>query len=512
MILRTGNKKQMNSHANKIFKIIILGGGTAGWMSAISLQHKWKDKNISITLIESPDIGIVGVGEGSTPSLKNFFDDVEIEESEWMKECNATYKVGIRFDGWSSEPGFESYRHPFPTQLDAFSSNGFAQHCYLRRSSIDINSHPDQFFLQSYLAEKSMSPIAGYSFPFTNFYGYHFDSGMLGQYLAKVAVARGVSHLQEKVVDVKLKDNGEIESLIFDNQNEIEADFFIDCSGVSGYLIQKTLNVPFHSYKDNLFNDSAVVLPTKTSSPLRSETISTALKNGWAWDIPLTNRTGNGYVYSSQYCNSDQAETELREKLGLLDSDVEARHLKMNVGRVDKHWSKNCLAIGLSQGFIEPLEATALHIVQASILEFILNFEEGDFTNKNQDKYNQIINSRFEGVRDYIVAHYRINSRNDTPYWKDNANNQHLSESLIRLLNAWTGGLKHDIDEEIKQQDIGKYFPLDSWRILLAGYGFFPKNALSDLKASSQLFDIEKHQEFLQRCGVNYKLQDEFLG
>ena len=497
----------MESTNIKPFNFVILGGGTAGWMCAIYLQDKWKDKNISITLVESPDIGIVGVGEGSTPSLKNFFDDVGIEESEWMKECNATYKVGIRFDGWSAVQGCESYRHPFPNQLDGYSSQGFTQYCHLRRSSYKVNAHPDQFFLQSYLAEINRSPLPATSFPFTSYYGYHFDSGLLGKFLSIKATKRGVEHLQKKVVDVKQDQQGNIQALMFENGGSIDGDLFIDCSGFVGYLIQKTLKVSFRSYKDNLFNDSAVVMPTDAANPLRTETISTTLKNGWAWDIPLTNRTGNGYVYSSQYCSDDEAETELREKLGLLDSEVEARRLKMKVGRVENHWVKNCLAIGLSQGFIEPLEATALHIVQVTILEFMLNFEEGGFTDKNRDKYNKVVNGRFEGVHDYIVAHYRLNSRNDTEYWKDNAQNQKLSPSLIQLLNAWSGGIKNDLDVEIIQQNIGQYFPLVSWQILFSGYGFFPNGKLKPVEQHDQLFDIVKHQNFLERCALNYKAQ-----
>jgi len=492
---------------NGPFNFVILGGGTAGWMCALYFQNKWKGKNIAVTLVESPQIGIVGVGEGSTPSLKNFFDDVEIDESEWMKDCNATYKVGIRFDGWSSAPGFESYRHPFPNQVDGFSTEGFAQYCHMRRTFMDINAHPDQFFLQSYLAERNMAPLAAKSFPFTSYYGYHFDSALLGKFLAKTAVKRGVEHVQARVVSAKQGSDGNIQTLVFENEGVISADFFIDCSGFIGYLVQKTLQVPFQSYKNNLFNDAAVVMPTDVADPLRSETISTTLNNGWAWDIPLTNRTGNGYVYSSQYCSDDEAETELREKLGLLDSDVEARHLKMKVGRVENHWVKNCLAIGLSQGFIEPLEATALHLVQVTILEFMLNFEEGNFSAANRDKFNTIVNRRFERVRDYVVAHYRLNSRNDTDYWRDNAKNQNLSNSLVKLLQAWTGAIKNDIGEEIIQQNIGQHFSEVSWRILFAGYGFFPEGNLKPVPKSDQLFDMNKHQEFLKCCALNYKKQ-----
>ncbi len=493
--------------------IVILGGGTAGWMAANYLIKQWKAKGIEVTLIESPEIGIVGVGEGSTPSLKNFFDDIEISESEWMPECNATYKVGITFENWSTHSGFEKYCHPFPCEIDAFSSAKFAHNCRLRRFGYDLDVHPDNYFLQSYMSNHKLAPVAAHTFPFTNYYGYHFDSGLLGQYLGKVAVQRGVRHLQRKVTDAEVNEQGEIASLKFDDGESISADLFIDCSGFYSFLLQKTLAVEFIPFSDNLFNDSAVVLPTPREGKLNSMTISTALKHGWAWDIPLTSRTGNGYVYSSQFCSTDEAETELRAKLNLLDSDVEARHLKMKVGRVKHHWHKNCLALGLSQGFIEPLEATALHLVQVTIQEFMLNYEEGDFTSQNQEKFNQIVNGRFEGVRDYIVAHYRLNSRNDTEYWRANAANQNLSESLIRILNCWTGRLKHDIDDEILQQGIEQYFPIDSWRILLAGYGFFPPLKADNKPLDSrQMIDMEQHKDFIQRCAMNYRTQDDVLG
>ncbi len=506
---------------DKPLNIVILGGGTAGWMAANYMIHQWADKNINITLVESPDIGIVGVGEGSTPSLKNFFDDVGITESEWMPQCNATYKVGIRFDGWSSVKGFESYNHPFPNELDRIYSAQFAQNCKARRLDYDVEVHPDQFFLQSLLGSQQKSPVSTSNFPFDTAYGYHFDSGLLGQFLAKIAKQRGVNHVQARMLNTNLHENGNIGSLTLDNNpnnnQTLKADFFIDCSGFRSVLLQQALGVKFESFAKNLFNDAAVVMPTPAGKTLNSITISTAMTNGWAWDIPLTNRTGNGYVYSSQYSSADDAETELRAKLNLLDSPIEARHLKMKVGRVAKHWHKNVLGIGLSQGFIEPLEATALHIVQVSILEFMLNFEAGNFTHQFQDKYNDIINRRFESVRDYIVAHYRLNSRANNPqtdsqYWRDNSQNQNLSNSLIHILNSWTGGLKHDIDIEINRQNIGQYFPVDSWRILLAGYGFFPSDQAT--KSGTEIphnVDVKKIQHKLFTCTQQFLSQQDAL-
>ncbi|MGI9221418.1 MAG: tryptophan halogenase family protein, partial [Woeseiaceae bacterium] len=330
--------------------IVILGGGTAGWITANALIASWGGKGVEVTLIESPDIGTVGVGEGSTPRLKHFFNAIGVDESEWMPKCNATYKNGITFANWTNKPGFEHYYHPFPARTDEHTTGAFYINTLLRRRGEDVHAHPDRFFLSARLSEERRGPIPNESFPFEIEYGYHFDANLVAEFLRNKAISKGVQHVQCKVQGVNQSATGDIESLITDSEDTIDGDFFIDCSGFAGALIQQTLEVPFHSFAENLFNDAAVVLPTQQMDDIASQTVSTALKHGWAWEIPLTHRIGNGYVYSSAFCSADAAETELRETLGLLESDTEARHLEMKVGRVENHWERNCLAIGLSQG------------------------------------------------------------------------------------------------------------------------------------------------------------------
>ncbi|WP_440053326.1 tryptophan halogenase family protein [Pseudoalteromonas sp. T1lg65] len=484
-------------------KIVILGGGTAGWMAANLMARSWLDKNIQITLVESPDIGIIGVGEGSTPQFKSFMDFIDVPESEWMPACDATYKNGIRFIDWSTRAGFESYFHPFPAQPDDYSAPAFFHNSYVRRKAIEVDGHPDPFFLATYLAEHAKAPIAAESFPFEINYGYHFDSGKLGLFLAEKAKQFGVTHVSATVQQVRQAVNGDIAALVTDSGQEIAGDIFIDCSGFAGFLHQQTLGVEFESFSNNLFNDSAVVLATEQGAVISSETQSVARKFGWSWHIPLTSRIGNGYVYASQYCNADQAETELRAALGLLDSPVEARHLKMKVGQVKHHWYKNCLAIGLSQGFIEPLEATALHIVQETVQSFIECYQDGQFTDRLQQKHNQSLNERYQAIRDYIVAHYRVNSRTDTQYWLDNANNNQLSRSLYDVLQVWVSG--KNLSDELDRQDIDKYYPSVSWHCLLAGYGIYPEQ--SQLIKGNELanrYDVNKIKEYIRRCGLNF--------
>ena len=237
---------------------------------------------------------------------------------------------------------------------------------------------------------------------------------------------------------------------------------------------------------------------------------ATALEVGWVWKIPLTNRIGNGYVYSSAFKSADEAETELRIHLGMLDSDTPARHLKMNVGQVRRSWVRNCLAIGLAQGFIEPLEATALHIVQATVEGFMDAFEAEDFTDKGASILNTEIAARYDGIRDYIVAHYRVNGRSDTDYWRANAANQHLSDSLKEIMSCWfTGG---DLKAEIAKQDIAKYYPALSWHCLLGGYGTYPDDAkIKPAEDGLALADMAKIDAFVAGCAQNFPSHDDAL-
>ncbi|WP_340678866.1 tryptophan halogenase family protein [Paraglaciecola sp.] len=488
------------------FKIVILGGGTAGWMTANLMAARWKDKNLHLTLVESPDVGVVGVGEGSTPSLQNFFQEIGVKDSEWMPKCNATYKNGITFEGWTSISGFERYCHPFPSPIDVHTFPKFDKNCQLRRHSFDVEAHPDRFFLGSYLSQNQRSPKANYNFPFDHPNGYHFDSGLLGKFLRNKAQQRGVEYLQRHVSGVKQKENGEVSSLIFNEEELLEADFFVDCTGFAGLLLQKTLKVPFISLDKVLFNDTAVVVATpRNENDVNSQTKSTALKYGWAWDIPLTSRTGNGYVFSSKYCTTEEAETEFRQHLGLLDADVDVKTVKWKQGRLEKSWSKNCLAVGLSQGFVEPIEAMALHLVYNSIGHFITEFENGNFTNQNQQRYNQITDRAFDGVVDYILAHYRMNSRRDTDYWRDNAENQNITPSFMAIVQSWLGASQNSLAEEIKKYDTGIFFPLVSWQILFAGYGVFPpQENIRPQSKRNQSVNMDELEDFIQRCGSNY--------
>ena len=493
-----------------IRKIVIVGGGSAGWMCAMTLAASLLPKGIEIEVLESPVVGIIGVGEGSTPWLRGFFDSLGIEESEWMPACNATYKAGITFDGWSTRPGFESYFHPFASMLDNLTMTQFVYNSNARINGVDVHAHPNRFFISSKLAELCLAPKPNRNFPFDVWYGYHFDAVLLGQFLQKKAIERGVKYRSCHIKHVQLKESGDIDSVVTADGEAIAADFFIDCTGFAGLLIQKALNTPYVSFADNLFNDAAVAMPTPISEDIPPQTVSTAMKNGWTWKIPLTNRYGNGYVYSSAFCSAEQAERELREHLGLLDSPVEARHLKMKTGRVTKHWNRNCVAVGLSQGFIEPLEATALLFIQRTISKFVDHLEAGDVNEAAQDRFNQGVNEHFEGTRDYIVTHYKTNSRTDTDYWRANTANANLSEPLQQLYRKWMSG--ESIVSDINKGTLGRGYPVFSWYCIMSGTGIFPDagslRAPTKKEARYKLTEIDN---LLERSALNFPKHRDLL-
>src|SRR5256884_4661074 len=490
--------------------IAIVGGGTAGWMTALILARSLMDRGVQITLLESPTVGIIGVGEGSTPWLRGFFDSLGIEEAEWIPACHATYKCGIAFDGWSTKPGFERYFHPFASMLDNLTMKQFVHNVEARVNGANLHAHPDRFFIAARLAANRRAPKAREDFPFDVWHGYHFDAVLLGQFLHKKALERGVRYQSCHVTHATLDSAGAIASVTTQEGETIAADLFVDCSGFAGLLIDKALHTPYVSFASNLFNDAAVAIPSPIGASIPSETVSTALQHGWAWKIPLTSRYGNGYVYSSQFSSADEAETEVRQHLGLLESDAPARHLKMKIGRVTKHWNKNCLAVGLAQGFIEPLEATALLFIQRTVTAFVEFLEAGDLSEAAHERFNQRVNDHFEGTRDYIVTHYKTNTRQDTEYWRANSANLNLSDDLKKLYSLWMAG--ESIAADVGRQAIGKGYPVFSWYCIMSGMGIFPDP--QDLRPAAppdNRYSMEEIDNLLQRSTLNFRSQRDVL-
>jgi hypothetical protein len=485
--------------------VVILGGGTAGWMTANLLNRRWAEQGTKISLIESSSIGIIGVGEGSTPQFKAFFETLGIEESEWMPKCNATYKAGIEFEGWSDKPGYERYFHPFPTNVDLYTQGQFFYSTRVRRAGRDVPAHPDPFFVPTRIAREGRAPLAPPNFPFNIGYSYHFDAHLIGAYLREYGTARGIEHVDARIASVELDEKGDVKALVADDGRRFEADFFVDASGFRAAIIEGALKEPHRPFGENLFNDRAVVAPTPLPrSGVQACTKSIAKSAGWIWNIPLSNRVGNGYVYSSRYIDPNTAEIEFREHLGLAE-DAEVRHLQMKCGRIERTWVRNCLAVGLAQGFLEPLEATALHIVMSSVESFLANWESD-----KRDEFNTAIAARYEGIRDYLVCHYRTAQRRDTDYWRDATSNNILSDSLKRIINAWFRA--EDLEQEVIRQDIGKYYMPVSWHCMLAGYGNFPgADLLKPPGPDVVQLDMADIERFVGGCAMNFPPLDEAL-
>lgn len=486
--------------------VIVLGGGTAGWMTANLLERRWSGSGTRVLLIESKSIGIIGVGEGSTPQLKAFFDEIGVGEAEWMRRCNATYKAGIEFEGWSSRPGFERYFHPFPTDIDGFTQGKFFYSTRARRTGRDVPAHPDLFFVPTRIARQGLAPLAPTNFPFVVSYGYHFDAHLIGEFLGDIGTRRGIEHIDARIATIELDEEGNVKALVADDGRRFEADFFVDASGFRAAIIEGALKEPHRSFAENLFNDRACVAPTPHGAgPVHAFTRATAKSAGWIWRIPLTNRIGNGYVYSSRYIDPKDAATELRDHLGLA-ADAEVRQLQMKCGRIERTWVKNCLAVGLAQGFLEPLEATALHIVLATVNAFLEAWDKDE-----KARFNDAIARRYEGIRDYLVCHYRTARRRDTDYWRDATSLDTLSNSLKDLITAWFTGA--DLEQEVLRQSIAGYYSPASWHCMLAGYGNFPDDEL--LKppgADITPIDMAEIERFVSGCAMNFPIHADALG
>jgi len=455
----------------KLNRIVILGGGTSGWMAAAAFASKALFKDIEITLIESKSIGTIGVGEGSTPYLKTFMKNLGFAESQWMQSCDSTYKTGISFDNWNGP--MSSYFHPFYSALDVKPAEVFFNFANARRRGMSSHIKGDRFFIAGHLANHSLIPKTEKKLPAEQEYGYHFDALKLAKLLKEYACKNKVKHITGDVKDANQDKEGNISSLILSDGSYLEGDLFIDSSGFNSFLINKKLKVPFLSFSDELINDSAVAVSTQKSdySKVTNFTRSKALKAGWMWQIPLTSRMGNGYVYSSKYLSKKEAEKELSDELKLNSNEMKFRHFKMNVGMYKTSWRKNVLAVGLSHSFIEPLEATALMITQWTIEKFIKLMQEQNKPYENkQTELNDELTRLILGVKDYVQAHYLTSKRNDTAYWQDITSIEPCSHRLSSLLNTWKMG--DDFDYFLYQNEKEMAYFRPSWYALLAGMDY----------------------------------------
>ena len=461
-------------------KILIVGGGSSGWMTA-ALFGKLFQGLYDVELVESEAIGTVGVGEATIPAIKKFNELLALDEAEFMQRTQATFKLGIEFVDWTRKG--HRYIHGFGVIGQDWEWLR-CHHYWLRANqkgrardfadySINTAAALQNKFMQP-RADMADSPIGHIA------YAFHFDASLYARYLRAFAEQHGVRRTEGKIVDVEVRESGDIASVTLEGDRRIEADFFIDCSGFRALLIEQTLKTGYEDWTHWLPCDRAMAVPCARTEPLVPLTRSTAREAGWQWRIGLQHRTGNGLVYSSRYIDDDSAEKLL---LSNLDGEQLANpnKLRFTTGKRRKMWNRNCVAIGLAAGFLEPLESTSLHLVQSAAVRLVRLFPDGELDQANIDEFNRQSDFEWERIRDFIILHYWATERDDSDFWRY-CRAMDLPDTLQRKIDLWrSNGRIFREDEEL--------FSEESWIQVFIGQGIIPRayDPLVGIKSDAQI-------------------------
>lgn len=488
---RTGEEGAL---AEPLSQITIVGGGTAGWMAAAMLDaflnRSGGGERLAIRLIESPDAPTIGVGEATVPAMPRLLQQIGVDEDVFFKRCNASFKLAVKFVDWNVDESGAPYffLNPFnsPPMIRGIDAGAYFQ----RFSDGDPRAYARWTGLSSDLIEGCKAP-GRLSGAFANShvgYAYHLDAGAFAGLLKEVAVGRGVEHVLDHVDDVELApegigDDGRIAALHLRKGGRTEVDLVIDCTGFQGLLINKALGTPFESYGQWMLNDRAlaVQIPHKDKSKLEPATRSTALGAGWSWRVPLFHRVGTGYVFSSAFRTDEEAKAEFLAHLGLTEEEAQPRVLPMRVGRTERSWVGNCVALGLSGGFVEPLESTAIYMIEVGIRQLARLLPDKDFAPPLARRYNLEVKRLYEEVRDFIAAHYQLSNRDDTPYWREARQPEHAPERLKENLEVWSYTLPEPMDLETAH-----LFDYGTWTAVLFGKGFYRDKRIARLDSLSE--------------------------
>lgn len=486
---------------NKIQNIVIAGGGTAGWMAAAAFS-KLLGKNLNITLVESDEIATIGVGEATIPPIRTFHKLLGIDEQELMRITNATFKLGVGFENWGQEG--KNYIHSFgATGKECWA--GEFHHFWLHGLQNGINADFGDYCYELQAAKAQKFALSKNT-PIN--YAYHLDATIYAKYLREFSENLGVTRIEGKIQQVsKDHKSGNISSLTLISGQVIDGDFFIDCTGFRGLLIEQALHTGFDDWSHWLPCDSAIAVQTKTISDPIPYTRSIAHKNGWQWKIPLQNRVGNGLVFCSKYCSDEEALDTLTKNI---EGDIltEPRVIKFNTGRRRKGWNKNCVALGLSAGFIEPLESTSIHLIMSGIIRLLRLFPFDGIYQSAIDEYNTKLDSELNAVRDFIILHYKATQREDSDFWL-HCKNMEIPPSLAHKIQLFKETGRVFLDD-------GDIFRVDSWTQVMLGQGIMPtqyhkiadimnekelNHFMSSLKASiaNAVEKLPSHADFIQQ-------------
>jgi tryptophan halogenase len=448
-----------------IKKITIVGGGTSGWIAAAVLANSLPRDQVSIELVETEEIESLGVGESTIPPFLNLIRKLDIPEKEFIKATEATYKLGIKFVNWHRNRDF--YFHPFGAIGSPIEGHEFYQ-CWSRAREQDRSLSLQDFSPCSVMATKGKfffpqyarnTPIGGAN------YALHVDAQKVSAYLANYAKSRGVKHTLGRVQQVQQKDNGFISHLILDDGRVVHGDFFIDCSGFKSILLGESLKVDFVDWSKYLPCDRAVAIKTKPDGSPPPFTCATAQKAGWSWRIPLANAVGHGYVYASEFCTDQQAKSTLLRSLSA-ETISDSRTIKFRCGYHRESWRHNCLSLGLASGFIEPLEATAIHLITRGLNFFLRYYPDENCHPALIREFNRCMSADFEEVRDFVILHYATSSRSDSPFWRW-WQTSILPDSLQQRMELFVaqGATRLGIDD---------LFRASSWQSVFEGMGVRP--------------------------------------
>ena len=493
-------------------KVVIVGGGTAGWLTAGVLASRFASKgagSVEVTLAESADVATIGVGEGTWPSMRTTLQAMGISETDFIRECDVSLKQGSRFDHWvNGDSGH--YYHPYSLPI-AYSEFNLAPHWHEFRDQV---SFADAVSQQSKLCDHRLAPkqISTPEYAFNVNYGYHLDAGKFAAFLRKHCVEKlGVKHVIGHVTRVSSLDNGDIDAIHTDDGGSLHAHLFVDCTGFAALLIGRHYKVQTNCLKKYLFNDSALTVQVpyeNDNASIESHTLATAQSAGWIWDIGLPTRRGVGYVYASDYISDEDANDELRRYLELSIGETKAqeidpRKLSFSPSYRQEFWHKNCVAIGLSAGFVEPLEATAIALVELSAKMLAEQFPSNRESMKIAAKrFNEKFAHRWLKITDFLKLHYVINQQNDNAYWQDHRAPESVPASLQDSLCQWRTQAPWHLDTPY----IDEMFPSASYQYVLYGMGFETQKHEATLRSRDQ--DVSRAQKFFQE---NHKKVQQLL-
>lgn len=464
--------------------ITIVGGGTAGWLAANMLityfNPPGQKPRLKVTLIESPNIKTIGVGEATVPAMPRMLQQMGISEREFFRRCNASFKLGVNFINWNhTEDGKPvSYINPFNSGAPIKGHSPAEYFQAFGRQATDDTFADDIIEVtcparDAIDLKKGPRPLGGEDFSHPMAYAYHLDAGLFAEMLRDVGVARGVEHIRDDVEKVNLDERGFVSSLSLKERPAHPVQLVIDCTGFRGLVINKAMGEEFIPYSNYLMNDRAlaVQIPHKDPTDLEPCTRSTALGAGWTWNVPLYSRVGTGYVFSSAHRTDEEATKEFLAYLGKTEDEAQPRAIPIRVGRTRNAFVKNCVAIGLSSGFIEPLESTAIYMIEMGIRWLFHYFPDTDFNPALAKRYNDVSSELYDEVRDFIVLHYALNNRTDSDYWIEAREKMPVPDSLTENLEVWKHALPFDYD--LKSQKLFTYW---NYMVVLFGKGFYPRN------------------------------------